>query len=364
MSKEELQLTSKLLIIDDEPMNIKLLEKYLKQAGYKNILSTQDSGIAVELYSQYKPDLVLLDLNMPTMDGFEVLECLHRIETKSYVPVMVLTANTDDESRLRALDAGAKDFINKPFSKVEVLTRIRNMLEVRTAHKRLQQQNELLEQKVNERTQELRDSQLEIVQRLGLASEYRDNETGQHIIRMSYYSKILAEHIGLPTHQCELILNASPMHDIGKLGIPDSILLKPGKLTKEEFAVMKTHTTIGASLLENARSPITETAQIIAISHHEKWDGSGYPNSLSGEDIPLVGRIVAIADVFDALTSVRPYKPAWSIDEAIAEIKKTAGTHFDPELVAHFIKAIPEIIEISQTYQDVPNASEDHKICS
>jgi len=361
MPKQDLQLASKLLIIDDEPLNIKLLEKYLKQAGYKNILSSQDSGIAVELYSQYQPDLVLLDLNMPTMDGFEVLECLRRIETNSYVPVMVLTANTDDESRLRALEAGAKDFINKPFSKVEVLTRIRNMLEVRTAHKSLQQQNEILEQKVNERTQELRDSQLEIVQRLGLASEYRDNETGQHIIRMSYYSKILAEHIGLSKDECELILNASPMHDIGKLGIPDSILLKPGKLTQEEFTVMKTHTTIGARLLENARSPITETAQIIALSHHEKWDGSGYPNGLSGEDIPLVGRIVAITDVFDALTSVRPYKPAWPIDEAIREIERSSGAHFDPEIVTHFTKAIPEILEISQTYKDNPDVPANHK---
>lgn len=363
MATEELHLASKFLIVDDEPLNISLLEKYLKQAGYKNILSTQDSGLAVELYSQYQPDLVLLDLNMPTMDGFQVLECLHRIETKSYVPVMVLTANTDDESRLRALEAGAKDFINKPFNKIEALTRIRNMLEVRTAHKKLLQQNEILEQKVNERTKELRDSQLEIVQRLGLASEYRDNETGQHIIRMSYYSKILAEHYGLPPQECELILNASPMHDIGKLGIPDSILLKPGKLTKEEFTVMKTHTTIGARLLENARSPITETARIIAMSHHEKWDGSGYPNGLAGTDIPLVGRIVAITDVFDALTSERPYKSAWPVDKAIAEIKRSAGSHFDPELAEHFINALPEVHEVGQAYRDEPVADEK-KVCS
>jgi len=354
MPAENLQLSSKILLIDDEPLNIKLLEKYLKQTGYKNILSTQNSAIAVELYSQYQPDLVLLDLNMPTMDGFQILECLQRIETKSYVPVMVLTANTDDESRLRALEAGAKDFINKPFSKIEVMTRIRNMLEVRVAHKKLQQQNKILEQKVNERTQELRDSQLEIVQRLGLASEYRDNETGQHIIRMSYYSKVLAEHIGLSPKECELILNASPMHDIGKLGIPDAILLKPGKLTKEEFTVMQTHASIGSRLLEDARSPIVELARIIAMSHHEKWDGSGYPKGLKGEEIPLVGRIVAITDVFDALTSIRPYKPAWSIEDAIAEIKRSSGTHFDPEIVKHFIEALPEIIEISQTYADNP----------
>jgi putative two-component system response regulator len=180
---------------------------------------------------------------------------------------------------------------------------------------------------------------------------------------MSYYSKILAEHYGLPAQECELILNASPMHDIGKLGIPDSILLKPGRLTHEEFTVMKTHTTIGARLLENARSPITETARIIALTHHEKWDGNGYPHGLAGENIPLVGRIVAITDVFDALTSERPYKSAWPIEKAIEEIKRSAGTHFDPELVEYFIKALPEMLEISQMYRDEPVA-EEKKACS
>lgn len=359
IQKEELQLAAKILVIDDDPLIIRLLETFLKQAGYKSILSCTDPTIATDLYSQYQPDLVLLDLNMPVMDGFRVMESLNSIEAKVYVPIMILTAETDDRTRLDALEAGAKDYVNKPFSKLEILTRIKNLLEVRFAHKKLQQQNEILEQKVVERTRELRDSQLEIVQRLGLASEYRDNETGQHIIRMSYYSKILAEHYGLPADECELILNASPMHDIGKLGIPDSILLKPGQLTKDEFAIMKTHTDIGARLLEDARSPVVEMARVIALSHHEKWDGTGYPNCLAGKDIPLVGRIVAIADVFDALTSSRPYKAAWPINKAVAEIKRGAGSHFDPELVDCFEKALPEIIEVSQMYQDEPVTKSD-----
>lgn len=355
IQREELQLAAKILVIDDDPLIIRLLETFLKQAGYKNILSSTDPTIATDLYSQYQPDLVLLDLNMPIMDGFKVMESLNMIEAKVYVPIMILTAETDDRTRLDALESGAKDYVNKPFSKLEILTRIKNLLEVRFAHKKLQQQNEVLEQKVVERTRELRNSQLEIVQRLGLASEYRDNETGQHIIRMSYYSKILAEHYGLAADECELILNASPMHDIGKLGIPDSILLKPGQLTKEEFTIMKTHTIIGARLLEDAHSPVVEMARVIALSHHEKWDGTGYPDGLGAEDIPLVGRIVAIADVFDALTSSRPYKSAWSIDKAVAEIKRGSGNHFDPDLIQCFEKALPEIIEVNQMYQDEPN---------
>ena len=344
--------SARILIIDDEEFNIKLLETFLKQAGYKNILSTQQPAIATDLYLQYQPDLVLLDLNMPVMDGFEVMSEFQKLEKDSYLPVMVLSANTEEDSRLRALNAGAKDFINKPFCKTEVMMRIRNMLEVRLLHKKLCQHNENLEEQVAMRTRELRDSQLEIVQRLGLASEFRDNETGQHIIRMSYYSKIIAQQIGLAAEESELILNASPMHDIGKLGIPDAILLKPGKLTNDEFETMKLHTTIGAQLLEDGRSDIIDAARTIALSHHEKWDGTGYPAGLAGNDIHLYGRIVAIADVFDALTSVRPYKRAWSVQDALHEIKRTSGSHFDPEIVEHFIKAFPTILEIKAAYAD------------
>ena len=270
MPDSSLHKSAKILIVDDEQLNIKLLEVFLKQAGYRNILSTTDATTTQNLYQEHQPDLVLLDLNMPSMDGYEVMARLQELEQDSYLPVMVLSANTDEESRVKALNAGAKDFLNKPFSASEVMTRIRNLLEVRLLHKRLCQQKLSLEEQVTIRTKQLRDSQLEIVQRLGLASEFRDNETGQHIIRMSYYSKLLAEQNGLPGEECELILNASPMHDIGKLGIPDSILLKPGKLTDDEFKVMKTHTTIGAQLLENGKSDVMEAARNIALNHHEK----------------------------------------------------------------------------------------------
>lgn len=343
---------AKILIIDDEEFNIELLEAFLKQAGYKNILSTSDPTITPDLYREYKPDLVLLDLNMPVMDGFAVMAELRNLEKESYLPVMVLSANTDEGSRVNALNAGAKDFLNKPFSGTEVMTRIRNMLEVRLLHKKLCHQKENLEEQIAVRTKQLRDSQLEIVQRLGLASEFRDNETGQHIIRMSYYSKLLAQQYGLSSQECELILNASPMHDIGKLGIPDSILLKPGKLTREEFEIMKTHTTIGSQLLEDGKSDIMDAARTIALNHHEKWDGTGYPNSIAGENIPIYGRIVAIADVFDALTSVRPYKAAWSVEDAYIEIKRLSGTYFDPELVNHFSRIFPDILEIKSMYAD------------
>lgn len=352
MAANKQHIQARILILDDEELNINLLERLLKQAGYKNILGSTDPTLATTLYSQYKPDLVLLDLNMPIMDGFEILRRLQDIEIDSYIPVMVLSANADDESRLKALDLGAMDFLNKPFNKLEVLSRIRNMLEVRLLHKELRHQNEYLEERIAERTKAVRDSQLEIVQRLGLASEFRDNETGKHIIRMSYYSEIIARHHGLSPAECDLILNASPMHDIGKLGIPDSILLKPAKLTREESTQMQSHTIIGANLLEDARSGITDAAQIIALSHHEKWDGSGYPHGLSGNDIPLHARIVAIADVFDALTSVRPYKRAWTVNDAVEEVKQTSGTHFDPVLVEKFIQALPEILEVKEKYSD------------
>ncbi len=352
MPDSSLHKSAKILIVDDEQLNIKLLEVFLKQAGYRNILSTTDATNTQNLYQEHQPDLVLLDLNMPSMDGYEVMARLQELEQDSYLPVMVLSANTDEESRVKALNAGAKDFLNKPFSASEVMTRIRNLLEVRLLHKRLCQQKLSLEEQVTIRTKQLRDSQLEIVQRLGLASEFRDNETGQHIIRMSYYSKLLAEQHGLPGEECELILNASPMHDIGKLGIPDSILLKPGKLTDDEFKVMKTHTTIGAQLLENGKSDVMEAARNIALNHHEKWDGTGYPNNLAGEAIPIYGRIVAIADVFDALTSDRPYKTAWSVEHAVAEIQHMSGKHFDPALVSDFSKIIPDVLEIKNKYAD------------
>lgn len=340
-----------ILIVDDQPVNVKLLEKVLAAEGYQNVFSTTDSRSAVELFQQHESDLVLLDLNMPHIDGFGVMEALKAV-VDDYPPILVLTALKDRESRVRALEGGARDFVSKPFDRVELLSRIRNMLEVCLLNKAMKNQNQLLEEKVRERTQELDNTRLEIIRRLGRAAEYRDNETGLHIIRMSKYSELLAVAAGLSEDEGRMMLNASPMHDIGKIGIPDNILLKPGKLTPDEWAIMQTHTTIGADILKGHHSELMQMAGEIAMTHHEKWDGSGYPNGLKGEAIPLVGRVVAIADVFDALTTARPYKKAWPEDEAINYIQENSGSHFDPSLVTLFMKKLPAILEIRSLYPE------------
>lgn len=344
---------SRILIVDDEQANLTLIEKVLELDGYQNFTSTVDSTKAAELYQQFQPHLILLDLNMPVFDGFDVMEQLAAIDPDEKFPsILVLTAQTDRETRIRALNSGAKDYVHKPFDRVELLSRIRNQLEVRRLYETVQNNNNLLEEKVAERTRELQETRLEVIHRLGIAAEYRDNETGLHIIRMSKVSAALAKAVGLSDHECELILNSSPMHDIGKLGIPDSVLLKPGKLDPDEWKIMQTHTSIGAEILSGGDTDLLEQARLIAITHHEKWDGSGYPTGLKGEGIPLVGRIVALADVFDALTSERPYKKAWPVDKAIDYIKEMSGSQFDPALVEIFITILPKVQEISETFRE------------
>lgn len=344
-------LSARILVVDDQPVNVKLLEKILDAEGYTNVVTTTDSREAAALFQQSPTDLVLLDLNMPHKDGFEVLAEIKALE-KDYPPVIVLTALKDVESRVKALMSGARDFISKPFDRVELLSRMHNMLEVRLLHKAVQNQNLLLEEKVRERTQELEETRMEIIRRLGRAAEYRDNETGLHIIRMSKFSQILALAAGMAERDAEMILNASPMHDIGKIGIPDSILLKPGKLDADEWETMKKHSTIGAKILSGHPSELMQMAREIALTHHEKWDGSGYPAGKQGEEIPLVGRIVALADVFDALTSERPYKKAWPVEEAVDFIKENSGKHFDPRLVDLFIDSLDQIIEVRDKYAE------------
>lgn len=343
--------TANILVVDDQPVNVKLLEKVLQAEGYPNIISTTDSREAVTLYRQHQCDIVLLDLNMPHIDGFGVMQELQQI-AEDYPPILVLTALKDRDSRVRALESGARDFVSKPFDRVELLSRIRNMLEVRMLNKAMKQQNRFLEQKVHERTRELEETRLEIIRRLGRAAEYRDNETGLHIIRMSQYSRLLGLADGMSEEEADMLLNASPMHDIGKIGIPDQILLKPGKLTPEEWEIMKTHATIGAEILSGHQSELMQVARQIALNHHEKWDGSGYPKGRSGDEIPLVGRIVAVADVFDALTTTRPYKKAWDLDDAIDYIVQSRETHFDPRLVDLFMKILPDILAIRAKYPE------------
>jgi len=343
---------ARILMVDDEPVNLKLLEKMLSADGYVNIHTLTDSREVEAAYEREHYDLILLDINMPHLDGFDVMARLKGVESDGYLPVLVLTAQADRQTRLRALEAGARDFLSKPLDRAEVLNRIRNILEVRLLHKDARDQNRILEEKVQERTHELYETQLEVIRRLGRAAEYRDNETGLHIIRMSKFSQLIGEKAGMSEQDTEMLLNASPMHDIGKIGIPDSILLKPGKLDAEEWKTMQTHTSIGAEILSGHSSPLLIMAREIALTHHEKWDGTGYPEGRRGTDIPLVGRIVAVADVFDALTSERPYKKAWPVEDAVRYINEQAGRHFDPDLVKVFHEVLKEVLEIKERYAE------------
>jgi len=340
------------LVVDDELANLKLVEKILAIGGYDNVIGTQEPTEVLGLYQQNDCDLIVLDLNMPKMDGYEVMEQLQTKCGDGLPPILVLTAQHMQSHRQRALDNGARDYVTKPFDANELLSRVSNLLEVQIANKYMRHQNEILEQKVKQRTQALNDTRLQIVNRLGRAVEYRDNETGLHIIRMSQISVILGKAIGLDEDACELLLNAAPMHDIGKIGIPDDILLKPGKLEKDEFTIMQKHAQIGADILSGDESELISMAHDIALTHHEKWDGNGYPNGLVGEEIPLVGRITALADVFDALTSRRPYKEPWPVEKSVDLIKSESGKHFDPKLVDLFMEHLPSIIDIKEKYAE------------
>lgn len=345
---EELEI----LLVDDQPVNIEVLEDILGEAGYTHVTSTTDPSRAVRLYRERSFDIVLLDLLMPEMNGFEVLEKFKDIGYDPPVPVLVLTAVRDRETRLKALKCGARDFITKPFDHQEVLARINNLLEVRLVQKQLKRHNEILDQEVRERTQEINETRLEIIRRLGVAAEYRDNETGLHIIRMSLYSQLLGKVAGMNDAEAEMLLQTAPMHDIGKIGIPDSILLKPGKLNQEEWEIMQTHTTIGAKILADHPSELFQSARIIALTHHEKWNGMGYPYGIAGQDIPFIGRIVAVADVFDALTSRRPYKEPWPVEKAVAQLEQDSGKNFDPKLVDSFNEVLPNILKIKDLYNE------------
>ena len=334
-----------ILIVDDEPANVRLLEKMLKASGYNNVHSTMDPLQALALYQESDSDLILLDINMPKLDGYGVMEQIKGATGGKLPPILMLTAQSAQEFVQRALKAGARDYVTKPFDVNELLARVHNMLEVQMAEKFMRHQNEILEQKVKERTKEIYETRMQVVRCLGRAAEYRDEETGLHIVRMSKMSVVMGKAVGMNEEQCDLLLNASPMHDIGKIGIPDNVLLKPGKFEPHEWEIMKTHAQIGDSAL-------MAMAAEIAISHHEKWNGSGYPNGLKEEDIPLVGRITALADVFDALTSVRPYKKAWTVEDSVALIKEESGKHFDPKLVKVFVENLPEIISIKEEYAE------------
>jgi putative two-component system response regulator len=330
---------ARILIVDDQEQNISLLRRILAKAGYENIASTANPADAHALNAQFQPDLVLLDLHMGDMNGFEVLqELVANPRGADHLPVLMITADDSAEVKRRALALGAKDFVRKPFDSAEVLLRIRNLLETRFLYVTLRNQNSELEQKVAERTKELEESRLEVLERLAVAVEFRDDDTGNHTKRVAQVSATLAEAIGLAPATVELIRRAAPLHDIGKVAIPDSILLKAGPLSGPEFAIMKTHTLIGAQMLSDGRSELVRVSQRIARSHHEWWDGSGYPDQSSRESIPLEARIVAVADFLDALTHDRPYRPAWSLADTLEEIAARGGIHFDPRITAALAK--------------------------
>src|SRR5918996_988199 len=332
---------ARILIVDDEPSNVELLRRLLERAGFGRVETTTDPTQAVDLYVKCRPDLILLDLHMPEMSGLEVMDQLNEIAEASYLPILMMTGDMTPEARQEALTRGAKDFVSKPFHSDEVLLRIRTLLETRFLYFQVQSQNQILEAKVRERTRELEAAQIEIIERLARAAEFRDDNTGQHTERGGQMSALLARQLGLPDPQVSLIRRAAPLHDVGKIGIPDAVLLKLGKLTLEEFEVVKTHTTIGARILSGSRFGLLRLAEEIAFSHHERWDGGGYLG-IQGEQIPLAGRIVTVADVFDALTQQRPYKAAWPIAEAIAEIERQRGRQFDPEIVDAFLRVIDQ----------------------
>jgi cyclic di-GMP phosphodiesterase len=332
--------TSRILIIDDQPSNVALLEGILEEEDFTSLRSVMDPREALPSYIEYLPDLILLDLQMPYLDGFEVMKQLRAcIGPGDFLPILVLTADITPEAKRRALAEGALDFLTKPFDAMEVVLRIKNLLQTRSLHLQMQVQNQVLDEKVRERTAQLEATQVEILKRLALAAEYRDDDTGEHTKRVGETAAQIAEVLGWSPEDVELIRRAAPLHDVGKIGISDAILLKPGKLTPEEFECMKTHAQLGAKILSNGRFPLLQLAEQIALTHHERWDGSGYLG-LRGEAIPMAGRIVSVADVFDALISERPYKKAWSKQEALDEIQRQSGQQFEPRVVDAFLKVL------------------------
>ena len=353
-----------ILIVSQSKSNAAMIKNLLNKNGYTDVQVTDDPFSVAVYYENEELDLIILDIKLKGMDGFGVMQSLKESYAvngmdKAIPPVLVLTDVDLQEHRRRALMEGANDYINFPFDVREFLARIKNLLQIWQAQKIILHQKEILEYKVNQRTQDLQDAQkkllesrLEVVRRLGRAAEYRDNETGLHIIRMSKIAALLGRASGLNDDEADMILNASPMHDIGKLGIPDSILLKPGKLDSEEWEIMQTHAQIGADILAGSTSPLLVMAHDIALSHHERWDGSGYPNGFKGDDIPIEARLSTVGDVFDALTSVRPYKQAWSTEDTMNYFRSQSGKQFDPMLVRVLEKELPKVLLIKERFSE------------
>ncbi|WP_101046935.1 response regulator [Macromonas nakdongensis] len=326
----------RILVVDDEPANLQLL-RYVLEDKYRLTFAT-DGAKALQLARLQHPDLILMDIMMPVMNGYDTVRALKADPATRHIPVIFVTAMSEVADEAMGFEIGAVDYLTKPVSPPIVLARVRTHLALVGV-------------------EELNATRLQIIQRLGRAAEYRDNETGLHVIRMSHYAQVLGRATGMDEEDAEQLLNAAPMHDVGKIGIPDHILLKPGKLDEQEWAVMRRHPYIGYKIIGEQDSPLLSLAAEIAYTHHEKWDGSGYPRRLQGEDIPLAGRIVALADVFDALTTARPYKPAWPVEQAVAYIRSASGQHFDPDLVPLFLDRLPELLDIRERWLEEPAAA-------
>ena len=366
---------SKIMIVDDEPINLMVAQKYLSLEGYRNFVTISESRTAIEMVNQQEPDVLLLDVMMPHVTGLDILGELRADQRWAQLPILILTATADQPTKRRALELGASDFLAKPVEPTELAPRVHNVLMVKRHHDYLNEYSNQLEAEVLKRTAELARSRQEVIHCLARAAEFRDDDTGRHVYRVGRYARLIAEKLGWDELQLDIFEQAAQLHDIGKIGIPDSILLKPGKLTPEEFEIMQKHsgygkkitqslpnhelnvlcdhTKLGARLLESSDSPILAMAAVIAISHHEKWDGSGYPLGLAGEDIPIEGRITAVADVFDALSSKRPYKPPFPLDKCFQILEEGRGKHFDSNVLDAFFSCRPEILRTQLAHAEV-----------
>ena len=365
---------ARILIVDDEELNIDLVRAYLHEAGYDNCLSTTRSNEAIGLVLYERPDLVLLDLMMPGVNGFDILEAMRADESLCHTPAIVLTAATDPANKLKALELGATDLLAKPVDPSELVLRLRNTLAAKAHQDGLANYSTRLEHEVRQRTGELEAARLEAIYCLARAAEFRDDDTGKHVMRVGGYAAIVARYLGFDEQQVEILELAAQLHDVGKIGVPDAVLLKPGKLDSHEFSliqkhcaygeiitqpgekecpeILQRHTEMGAGIIGVPSSPIMRLAATIALTHHERWDGTGYPAGLAGDQIPIEGRITAVVDVYDALSSVRPYKAAFPDEKCFAIIKESRGSHFDPQLVDAFFACIDDILDFKHRYSD------------
>ncbi|MFA6192582.1 MAG: HD domain-containing phosphohydrolase [Sulfurimonas sp.] len=347
------------LLCDDELMNRKVASKILEKEGF-SVIEAQNGKEAIEVLKHKKIDLILMDLMMPVMDGYEATKIIKENDEFSTIPLIIISALSDKEAITKGLELGADEYLTKPFDIVEFRLRVKNAVKIGIYQNMLKEHKSLLEFQVKEKTKELQNALIEvqksekdIISILSKTAEYRDNETSAHTIRVGEMAALIAKKFGWCEEDVELIRLAALMHDIGKVGIEDSVLLKPGKLDEEEFTIMKTHSAIGHSILSQKETPLLKLAAEIAHSHHEKYNGQGYPRGLSGDEIPLCGAIVAVVDVFDALLSERPYKKAFTLEKALEIIKNDSGTHFNPIVVAHFLESLDEILEIRKSLSDV-----------